>query len=271
MTKNPAMVAERASVEVVQSWVGDLGRVQQLERGDRPDFEIAYTDGRRGVGEVKLGMDTRAASLWDRIRASTPPHVVALPSGSGTWSATLAPDVRLRSVERALPSIIRDLLEQDLTLLEVYAIWPPGDMAASMRRLGIRRLAQVEMAGDPLCSYFVEGIGGAVPATNGLGVWAEAKLREARIQASLQRLLNMDVHERHVFLWLLDDAPVDLRLHLALHDDVLPQHALEMPRGITHLWASSFGNFTDRKVAWLYRAASGWEAVTVDGFRWLAD
>ena len=66
---NPARRIEAKAIELLQTVVGESGRVVNTGEGTggRPDFRIDYLDGRVGVGEATWHEDPEYRAMWNEL------------------------------------------------------------------------------------------------------------------------------------------------------------------------------------------------------------
>jgi hypothetical protein len=241
--RNPARDLEKLAVSVVTSWVGETGVVTDTSPGGGPDFEIAYSDGRTAVGEVGWHEDPEIRAMWGNTFKQERHQTVELDSGRGTWSVHLLRGASINRLHKELPSLIDILIDASCFTLEVTDHWPHGPVADRARGLGIEYVTRHDGGTSDCAIYFMPGDGGVVPTDpNVVAEWIESVLSDPSYADTTAKLLAVDSDERHVFLMSGSATPFGAGERLRRVSEGLPTRHLNVPSGITHVWAlSQFG------------------------------
>jgi len=256
--RNPAREIERLAVFVVTSWVGDAGRVADTSSGGGPDFEIAYLDGRTAIGEVGWHEDPMIREMWSNTYRQERHQTVELRPGRGSWSLDLVRGANIKKLHRDLPALIDGMIETSLVHVDVMEFWPEGPLDEKCRSLGIEYLTKVGEEEPSRAIYFMPGGGGTVSTNpNEVAEWIESVLGDPAYADTTAKLLAKASDERHVFLMSGSLTPFKADERLRNVPEGLPTRRLEVPFGITHVWAiSQFG--TSSAALW---TRLGWTAV----------
>jgi hypothetical protein len=258
--RNPARDLEKLAVSVVTAWVGETGVVTDTSSGGGPDFEIAYFDDRTAVGEVGWHEDPEIQAMWANTFRQEFHQTVELAPGRGTWSLQLVRGANIKALHQELPALIDAMIEGSCFSLKVTGNWPRGPVADCARRLGISYLTRHDESDSSRAIYFMPGDGGTVPAEpNVVAEWIESVLCDPAYADTTAKLLAVDPDERHVFLMSGSATPFGAGERLRQISEGLPTRGLNVPSGITHVWALS--RFGPASVAlWTHH---GWSAVPV--------
>ena len=257
--RNPARDIEALAVNVVRSWVGNLGLATDTSHGHRPDFRIDHVDGRVALGEVAWHEDPAIQAMWAETFRKERHQQIDLHPGRGQWVVGLARGANIKRLYRELGDLIDALLATDARRLTIYEHWPRGHLANTARQLCIEYLAQLE-PGDPSGAvFFMPGGGGTVPTdSNAVVDWLDDLIANPDYSDTTKKLLVLPADERHVFVMSGTLTPFGADEWLRRLDQALPSRDPAVPEGITHVWVTSrFG--TGPVGLWL--RGTGWTSV----------
>jgi hypothetical protein len=256
--------SELMAVREVQIWVGGDGVVIDRGVGPHEDFWIDYADGRSEIGEVKSALDPLRQKQWSRLLDFDRHQILPLPGHLGLWGVGITPSAQISRLSNELPGLLTTLDQKGIQQLHIFGDWPQSPEANLCRALGITHLRLSNGKGDSGAFLLPEGRGGAVPEdSDSAAEWAEAYIAQERWRKSWDRLVNSAADERHIFLWLGDEAPTEALLASQFHPDRCPRIPVSLPIGISHLWIGLPTSFSDKRYAWLLQPLNGWQAVDV--------
>lgn len=260
--RNPARDVEQYAVRVVAAWLGDRGSLTDTSAGHGPDFRITYADGRVAFGEVGWHEDPQVQEMWANTFKHDQHQLVNLPSGLGQWAVSLERGANIGRLYADLPALVAALAEAGCPGLAVYENWPQGEAADTARRLGVRRLARLNLKEPAAGIFLMPGSGGVVPTdANAVTDWVEAVLANPAYHDTSEKLLAIHADERHVFLMSGSLTPFGADERLRRLQDSLPTRSPCILAGITHVWiVARFGG----TAAGLWLADHGWSAVSLD-------
>lgn len=233
----PARQVELVAVDILRSWVGTKGQVEDMGLGHEPDFKIEYLDGRTGIGEVGWHVDPRRASGWAALTRRKQHHVFDLPEDYGVWIASLQVGTNLNRLEESLPALIQQMNEKSVGKLTVDPRHPFGELQLLASALGITHLSLTNEKGRNYVFYNFEGVSGFVPDDANLIVdWIEGVLASDDFRDSWQKLLSYKRDEKHVFIMSGSRTEVGIRELLWQAAKNLPTRAPVLPGELTHIW-----------------------------------
>jgi hypothetical protein len=96
----------------------------------------------------------------------------------------------------------------------------------------------------------LEGVWGQIPLdADALIPWVQEYLEQDKrsLSSSLARLQASTADERHLFLWLEDGLPDDVRLFLGFYTDRPPRPGPRLPSYVTHLWLGVPYSFSEER------------------------
>lgn len=232
--------AEIEAVSIIRSFVGDQGTVIDTGQTAPYDFEIRYRDDRFAVGEVSVLEDPNYISWWTALLKQENNYSKDLPTGAGTWHASLRMTSRINTFHREIISYIEELENERIYYLDIYDDWPINELGNRGRSLGLSHISKVDsIEGDHLY-YGSEGSGGIIPDTvDPLLVEVEALLHNGIFQDSWKKLIPFPADEKHIFF------KCGSRISIHLFEYFRPPHTkplladFHFPEGITHFWLTS--------------------------------
>ena len=233
--------AELEAVSIIGTYTGTRGKVIHKGKTDPYDFEIHYNDNRLAIGEVSILEDQNYRSWWHALLKQENNYSKSLPTGIGTWHASLKMSSRINEFHREIISYIEALEHEKIYELHIYEDWPLDELATRGRNLGISHINKIETFDSDILIYGSEGRGGSVPDTvEPLLVEIEKLLHGGTFQTSWTKLKPFDADEKHIFFKcgsLISDF---------LLEYLRPPHAktlladFNFPEGITHFWLNSY-------------------------------
>ena len=250
----------RFAVGVVQSTIGDRGRVTDQSHGHLPDFRIDYTDGRIAIGEVTAHVDPAVQSLT--VEAARYGNQVALPAGTGAWRVWLSKEARVRRIATELPGLIADLALNRIFDLDIETTWPPGWLADRARHLKIRHVRQVSPEGKDFALYDLGPTGGWEPDDGNLIVdWLDALVLEPDYLDLTAKLQHVHADELHIFV--LSQSRTEFATDSVLRriDQHMPTRDPLLPDWVTHAWVVS--QWASGRSAGLWVRDEGWSTVPI--------
>jgi len=269
---NAAQLVEQFAIEIVGHWLGDRGDVTDHSASGRPDFTIAYADGRRAVGEVTWHADPDIEQMWGRTLSRDTPQQVALGHGQGVWGARLLGLADIRRLYDELPSLVAEMNVADVrsiepaTLPNAWRIKNPvlGQLANAVASLGLDYLSK---AADHDGPGYVTFFPPSAPmyefsAPDDLASWIEGVLTEQRYADVPRKLLAVEADERHVFVMAGSATPQQIENRLRTLSEPIECREPQMPAGLTHVWLNS--RWLDPKVGnvtALWSVPTGWVLV----------
>jgi hypothetical protein len=251
---------EAISANIVQEWVGDRGTVENSGgTGGGPDFKIHYSDGREAVGEVGWNEDPVTRKMWGATFKQAQHQRIPLHAGSGTWSVHLAAGANVKGLYKSLPDLVADIVKADIASQldmhmypdeEVLAATPNRDqwelrfpeipLVNRARSLGIEWMRFYDSGIADEAVFFMPGGGGYLSDDpNVIVPWIDSVLHDPHYADMSAKLLPFKVQERHVFIWSGGLTPIDADDRLRRVVEGLPGQNLNVPAGITHVWALS--------------------------------
>jgi hypothetical protein len=259
-TRNPARLIEKYAAAVVTRWVGDSGTVSDTSAGPGPDFEIAYVDGRRAIGEVGWHEDPEIQEMWAVIHQSERPQRIELADGRGRWIVGLVKGARVKALAARLPGLVDGLLGRGTTRLDLYGTWPLDALTEQARKLGIDYVSQVSPDDPSYAIYSVPGRGGIVPTDADLiADWLDGVLADPDYLDTTKKVLAVEAEERHVFVMAGSRTEFGVEeLLRRVHATRLPTRDPVVPSGVTHIWVVSM-SADARPVLWTL--GTGWSVA----------
>lgn len=231
---------EKIAVDTLTSWVGERGEVLDTGESSGPDFEIRYRDGRSGIGEVGIHEDPVFAATIVAIEERQTPHAIALPNGYGSWAMSILRSAGIKDLERALPGLVRSLLDQGRFTLEITSNRPRDNESLLARSLGIAYLHRTEESGANYAFFapsMFEGDLQPVPTdANRISTWIEEVLGSDEYQDSWMKLLPFEHDEKHVFIMTSSRTESGIDKLLERTGENMPNIAPNLPGDLTHIW-----------------------------------
>lgn len=242
--RNPARDVEQFAAEVVQSWVGVGGAVEDTSAGAGADFRIRYFDGRMAVGEVGWHADRVLQEMWGNAFKREKHQTIDLPQGLGTWSVQLGRGANIKQLYRQLCAFIQQLIDNNITKLEIFEAWPRTALATRARELGVKYVQSYPNGTADQAIFFMPASSGEVPSDpNVIADWIEALLADPDYSDTTAKLLPIAADEHHVFLMSGSATPFGADERLRRVDVSPPNRPLQVPDHISHVWAvSQYGN-----------------------------
>ena len=233
--------AELEAVSIVGTVVGDRGTVLHRGKTDPYDFEIRYRDGRFAVGEVSVLEDQNYRSWWNALSKLENNYLIPLPSGFGTWHASLKMSSRIKRFQREVISYIEALESEKIYDLQIFDVWPLDELSNRGRNLGISHIDKISsMEGDNLI-FLAEGTGGSIPDTvEPLLTEIEKLIHGGIFETSWTKLIPFESDEKHIFF------KCGSLISYFLLEYFRPPHSkalvadFKFPEGITHFWLNSY-------------------------------
>jgi hypothetical protein len=253
---------EEVAISVIQFWAEKLATVNGLGPGDNPDFEIIYTDGKYGVGEIKSDVHEPARAQWEAILKRKGSQIIELPEGLGAWTFRITPEAHVGQLENVLGEVVATLTSLGYEFWNRELTYPHTEFDSVWTGLGLIDFHRAFGVDGDYAYIQPVGVGGMVPTDSNMAIdWIESLLSEDDWQNSWTRLSNSQAEERHIFFWIDSNSPEDLRLRVTFHPDEPPSKNPILPDGITHLWVGVSISFQSHASAWLFRREIGWEAI----------
>ena len=260
-SSNPARFIEDWAIGVVESFIAERGTVTNLSAGHQPDFRIDYGDGRVAIGEVTWHEDRHLRSLFSATDKHG--HRVPLGEGQGEWYLFVRWRAQVRRLHGELPDVIADLAAAGVSDLLVQPEWPPGELAARLRDLGIDHIRRGEVDGPDVAVCLAAPTGAWVPDDPDVIVdWLDEVVGDPHYADLTGKLRGLQADELHVFVVSGSATGTDVIERLRHIDAVPPSRAPAVPAYVTHVWV---GCKPWRAAAGLWTRAEGWSTVaTVD-------
>lgn len=258
---NPSRRAELLAVSVIQQVIGSTGNVIFAGATDQPDFRIQYISGLSAIGEVKLDMDRARRAAWVALTDRESAQCTKLTLNSGTWSVSTKSDPNMRLIDRDLPKLVSEMIDQELDELSEYS-WPLPPLFETMQTLGIRRINSIDRQGQDQAYIFPQGWAGMVPLDSNSAIpWIESFFEGGhRFNQSWNRLQDARDAEKHAFIWISDGSPEDLQMRISFHPENPPTSSPTLPSWLTHLWIGISGTFAANHYVWLFQPHVGWKS-----------
>jgi hypothetical protein len=168
---------------------------------------------------------------------------VDLNAGAGIWVVGLVAGANINRLYRYLPAFVDQLRAANVTRLEVTPTWPHDAHGSTSRELGIAYINLADPSGGAEAVFFMPHAGGVVPTDgNVIADWIDAVLSDPDYADTTAKLLALKGDERHVFLMTGSRTPFGADERLRRLEEALPDRALSVPDGISHVWAvAQFG------------------------------
>lgn len=236
--------------------------------GDGVDIEIRSSDHLVGLGEVKADLDPQRQGLLAEMRKRKL-YLVVLPPGSGSWTVKLLPGAKIRDLRGTLSSIICELNSHQQTELTVNECGDDEHLKVEnpLQRAGI----EFQLKGDgSRDSAFIQlpGLGGPSPEGGpSIRSWLGTVFESHRGKLSLRNLEEADVSEKHFFVWIGDNSPVELQMIALFHPESPPLDEPNLPDWITHIWVGIPGSSNEDQFLWHHTKTQGWRVLRQDSIR----
>lgn len=262
----------------------DVIRLDQPDGGNLLcDYELVWSDGRRGVLEATTCTDEDLIGLHVAMRDS---EIIPAPTLRNTWWIWLARDARISVLRNEIVATLQQVesdgwgqfffgddprwpyhLERaDGTV--VTAEQPQSILAA--RRLGIQSAhpTPVEETSQIVLN----------PPAQTASVHPETVVEAAEIHVreNAHKLAAADDSyvERHLFVWVDTQRRFDVEFSISAENAADQARRPELPPVTTHLWIAADANYghhlRGRKTAdadvvvWYYDRGDGWQATNID-------
>ena len=231
----------------------------------KEDLEIFSSDSgfKVGIGEVKAQLDEKLEALNAEI--SKQGRLIAeLPGFEGIWDLRVKKSFRVSNLSQILHELFDEnrLTDSDLAsgmhlngrsalqldLMEKHQI-------RSLSRIGSAVPAKVYLHSESTAAFIPDHV-------ENLDQWLRGY--EDKYKNSLERLRTSDLEQKHLFLWLSDETPTNIREPARWHPEQLPRENLTSFDYLTHLWLGISLDQAGNSRSWLYRPIFGWELVLTD-------
>lgn len=223
-------------------------------------FEMA-TGAKVGLGEVKAQLDEKSEAFSTEIikRGRT---ITEIQDADGIWDVRVKTRFHFQNSLKDLERICEYAVRANIALdLRSQNSGVDDEISNAMKKHGIVSIQRIGQASPAKIFLHVESKGGFIPdEVTGIQDW----LNEHKdiYSNSIKRLSSSSLSQRHLFLWLSDATPSEIRDPARFHPGRLP--SIE-PKGIdflTHLWLGLSISQDGECIAWLFEPNRGWQLVT---------
>lgn len=239
--------------------------VRQYDDGSRssmPDLALFRRERLVGMCEVTSASDGAAMASWKRLNDND--EVLMVPGLKQGWLVEVAPERKEQRLLEELPTLLR-LIEGYDERVQQYVtreFGPPSD--SHLAELGVVSLLPVPSAPPGRVHVTLypgsDRHGGAVPKTgDGLAVWLSEWLAAPAQHDNIQKLAQVDVAERQIFVLFpgFSRAPFSVVGILCRDNPPLPTVDLQVPDVIDQVWAASTWSIGE---VFGWRRGEGWRS-----------
>jgi hypothetical protein len=193
-----------------------------------------------------LHEDPIFAATFAAIEERETPQIIALPKGYGSWAVTILRRAGIKRLEKELPGLIKNLVDQGRFTMEITSDYPRDSESALARSLGITYLHRTQESSDDyafFATFMDEGDPQAVPTdANRIVTWIEEVLLSSEYQDSWMKLIPFQHDEKHVFIMSSSRTHSSIDKLLERTGENMPDRAPNLPGNLTHVWI--MGRFT---------------------------
>jgi hypothetical protein len=235
---NLSRLAEEKAIQVLQHVLGNSAQIVDFSDTQIYDFEIHYSDGRRGIGEVGLLANTAYEAAWNAIRKSKSNHVFQLPDGLGTWSTTLYNNPNIRQFEREITGILILLHDFGISDFQLGMHFQYPELESKCESIGIQRLHKSNKSVENQIFYFLDrGHSFVIEDTlESLVTAVENQIHKGAFMDSWKKLQNFSADEKHLFFQCGSLIDSNYQFVLLQSPLTLEIPDIEFPPGVTHIW-----------------------------------
>jgi hypothetical protein len=260
MNKSPSDYLEQLAAEIVDRYISSYGgNCKWIPRNEPHDFRVEQAGSLIGLGEVKSDINQDLRKFHDALEKN---RKFQSP-GVGPWLIFVNPKANVKRVRDNA-----DTLVQELTRLGLNRFLPNlscSDTEQDLRDLALKfGVGQLQViAGDEKgWIYLAEApeVNLLIDKCPPVADWVTSMIDNSQNKAEVKTLAKSDVRQRHFFLFIHHNSPIELQLYSQNYDHGVPPDSPALPDWITHLWISSGYVFAGKRIIWLFTREHGWQS-----------
>ena len=254
---------EELSAKIITSYLMPSLRAEKANsRHQKEDIEIfEFSTGKKvGIGEVKAQLDPKSEAFSTEVlkRGRT---VSILQGADDIWDVRVTSSFNFQNSIEALNSICEYAIATNASLdvrFRSFEIAPETYRAMRKHRVvSVTRIGESSPA-----KVFLHEVskGGLIPdQVSDIDDWLKSS--SFNYKNSLERLKSSNLSQKHLFIWLSDATPPEIREPARFHPHELPKDELKAWDFLTHIWLGLSIWQDGTCLAWLFEPKVGWKLV----------
>jgi len=239
----------------------------QPQKEDIGIFDFS-TGKKVGIGEVKAQLDPKSEAFSAEVlkRGRT---VSILQDADGIWDVRVTSSFNFQNSIEALKSICEFAIATNASLdvrFRTFEIAPETHNA--MRKHQVVSVTRIGESSPAKVFLHEVSKGGFIPdQVSGIDDWLKSS--SIKYKNSLERLNSSNLSQRHLFIWLSDATPPEIRETARFNPQELPKEDLKGWDFLTHIWLGLSIWQDGTCLAWLFEPKVGWKLVKTNQLAFL--
>jgi len=260
MNKSPSDYLEQLAAEIVNGYMAGFGGNCNWIPGNQPhDFRVEQAGSLIGLGEVKSDINQDLRKFHDALEKN---RKFESP-GVGPWLIFVNPKANVKRVRDNADELVQELTRLGLDRFLPHLSY--SDSEHDLRDLALKfGVSQMQLiTGDEKgWIYLTEAtevnllIDKCPPVTD----WVTSMIDNSQNKAEVKTLAKSDVRQRHLFLFIHHNSPIELQLYSQNTHHGVPPDSPNLPDWITHLWIGAGYVFAGKRLIWLFTREHGWQS-----------
>lgn len=265
MKISPSDRLEQLAAEVVNAYISDKETTcSWIPRDQKHDFRIERNGVVLGLGEVKADIGEEHRKFQDAIQKhhkfpsthKLSSWVIFVNSGNNVAIVREHADLLVDEMNRLKLHRFANHLsfrEEEATLL--YLSNKLG--VSQIYRLDETDLGWIRLSESPEVHLLPEK---CPPIKD----WVNSVIERFKNREEVQALADALVPEKHFFIWMHSNSPLELLLYSQNFNHEVPPDMPDLPDWLTHLWIGSGYVFGDKRLIWLFTREVGWQLFPLE-------
>ena len=260
MNQSPSDSLEQLAAQIVNAYVGDKGTLcSWIPRDQKHDFRIEKKGVLLGLGEVKADINEEHRKFQDAIQKN---HKFPSTNKLSSWVIFVNPGNSVSLVREHADLLVDEMNRQKLNRFanhlsfreeEAILLYLSNKLGVSqIYRLNGTDLGWIRLSESPEVHLLPEK---CPPIKD----WVNSVIERYKTRHEVRALTEAVVPEKHFFIWLHNNSPLELQLYSQNFNHEVPPDHPDLPSWLSHLWVGAGYVFGDKRLIWLFTREFGWQ------------
>jgi hypothetical protein len=262
MNQSPSDRLEQLAAQIVSAYIDDRDTLcSWIPRDQKHDFRIEKNGVLLGLGEVKADINEKHRSFQDAIQKN---HKFPSNDKLSSWVIFVNPKNNIALVRAHADLLVHEINRLKINRFanhlsfrqeEAILLYLSNKLGVSqIYRLNGTEVGWIRLSESPEVHLLPEK---CPPVRD----WISSVIKRFETKEEVRILAQADIPEKHFFIWLHNNSPLELQLYSQNFNHDVPSDIPDLPDWLTHLWVGAGYVFGDKRLIWLFTREGGWQLL----------